>query len=673
MKKIYFSFIFILLTLLLAGQEQKKWLLEEDIIGNTFYDVQTTRSMQSRIHFFNDGTIGVAYNIMNNFPPYNDFGIGYNYYDGTSWDPYPTQSITSGIALNPSYSKFGQNGEMVVSEGANGLFINYRITKGSGDWQEIILPGAADSGKLYSPQIVTTGTLNQTIHILAMRKDTTIDFEDADQNNNCKVLYSRSNDMGITWSILNHEFDFNADYFGFSELSIVWAEPKNNTLAFLAGDYYTDLILMKSSDEGDTWQQTIVWQHPVPFFEQNVTLVTDGFWACSGSESIALDSEFKAHITFSVSCIFSDTINWTGNYDWWSDGIVYWNEDRPAFSNNPNALNPEYHPESELVIDYSLVGWSPDIDGNGILNFNWLTPYISIYPTLGISTQPSIAIADNNYVVIVYSSVTETFSNEDANYRHLWSRLGSPGGNSWGQFFDLTGDLIHIFDECVFPSVAPINDDYIHLIYQMDNGQGLCVEGGEDWPCENFIIYMRKAIAYPPVYLTPGFNSQTTTIEEGDSILFINTSTGYPEPDVFVWTFEGGTPSSSNLEDPVVQYNTQGTFDVTLYVSNGVMNQSLTIEDYITVLPGTGIKESESFIGDVMPNPGSGKFWVRIPGVNQTTIIVYDLLGEEITQIKPNPIDDKALIDLSDHNEGIYFVKIKTTESSIIRKIMLSR
>lgn len=672
MKSIGLSFVFLFLILLIAGQEKKTWPPEEEIIGNTYYDVQTTRSMQTRIHYFNDGTVGITYNIMNNLPPYNDFGIGYNYYDGTNWDPYPTQSITSGIAIKPSYSKFGANGEIVVSEGANGLFINYRLDKGSGNWQEIILSGPAGFGKLYSPQIVTSGTLNQTIHILALRKDTILDFEDPSQENICKVIYSRSSDGGITWEILHHEFDFNTDYYGFSELSIVWAEPKNNTLAFLVGDYYTDLILMKSSDGGSTWQKTIVWEHPVPFFEHNVTLI-DTFWANTGSQSLTLDSDSKVHLTFSVSCIFSDTIDWTGNYDWWADGIVYWNEDRPVFSNNPNALNPLNHPESELIEDYNLIGWSQDINGNGVLDFLWQTVYLSVYPTLGISTTPVISIDDYDNIFVVYSSITETYNNGTVDYRHLWSRLGSSGGISWGYFVDLTGDLVHIFDECVFPSIASRIDDYIHLAYQTDIDPGICIDGGKDWPCENLINYMKIAIEYPPVYLTPGFNAQTTSIEEGDSILFINTSTGNPDPNYFEWTFEGGTPTSSNLEDPVVQYNTQGTFDVTLYVSNGVMYQTLNKENYITVLPGTGVKENiNSDMIMVTPNPTTGKISVFLPDAIQTSIKVYNLLGKVVAKDENRQGENRINLDLTGNNEGIYFLEIKSGDESSIRKIILN-
>ena len=42
----------------------------------------------------------------------------------------------------------------------------------------------------------------------------------------------------------------------------------------------------------------------------------------------------------------------------WVDGLGYWNEDMPAFSNNFNALNPAGGEGSEMIINhksYSMV------------------------------------------------------------------------------------------------------------------------------------------------------------------------------------------------------------------------------------------------------------------------------------------------------------------------------
>ncbi|MEQ8361082.1 MAG: M43 family zinc metalloprotease [Cytophagales bacterium] len=55
------------------------------------------------------------------------------------------------------------------------------------------------------------------------------------------------------------------------------------------------------------------------------------------------------------------------------------------------------------------------------------------------------------------------------------------------------------------------------------------------------------------------------------------------------WSFPGGSPSSSNLEKPVVTYNQAGQYDVNLTVSNNNGSSAiLTKSNYIDVLNGSG-------------------------------------------------------------------------------------
>lgn len=51
----------------------------------------------------------------------------------------------------------------------------------------------------------------------------------------------------------------------------------------------------------------------------------------------------------------------------------------------------------------------------------------------------------------------------------------------------------------------------------------------------------------------------------------------------YEWTFEGGTPETSDEENPVVTYETPGVYDVTLVVSDGTDESTLLMEDYIEV------------------------------------------------------------------------------------------
>lgn len=54
------------------------------------------------------------------------------------------------------------------------------------------------------------------------------------------------------------------------------------------------------------------------------------------------------------------------------------------------------------------------------------------------------------------------------------------------------------------------------------------------------------------------------------------------------WTFNGGTPSSSTDENPIVTYDTPGTYSVTLQATDGVNAQTKTETNYITVLASPG-------------------------------------------------------------------------------------
>lgn len=77
------------------------------------------------------------------------------------------------------------------------------------------------------------------------------------------------------------------------------------------------------------------------------------------------------------------------------------------------------------------------------------------------------------------------------------------------------------------------------------------------------------------------FTSGATTICNGSSVQFTDQSVGSPE--TWNWTFEGGTPSSSTLQNPQVSYSTSGVYDVTLEVTLGTRSSIITATDYIHV------------------------------------------------------------------------------------------
>lgn len=77
------------------------------------------------------------------------------------------------------------------------------------------------------------------------------------------------------------------------------------------------------------------------------------------------------------------------------------------------------------------------------------------------------------------------------------------------------------------------------------------------------------------------FSASATTIIEGGSVTFTDLSTNSPTS--WSWTFAGGTPSGSTVQNPAIQYNTAGTYDVILTATNGVGSDTETKTGYIIV------------------------------------------------------------------------------------------
>ncbi|UII35012.1 GEVED domain-containing protein [Fulvivirga ulvae] len=84
---------------------------------------------------------------------------------------------------------------------------------------------------------------------------------------------------------------------------------------------------------------------------------------------------------------------------------------------------------------------------------------------------------------------------------------------------------------------------------------------------------------------TASFQASSVNVTTGASVSFTDGSSN--EPAAWSWFFEGGTPSTSTAQNPVVTYNTAGSYDVQLIVSNTAGADTLLMTDYITVSTAT--------------------------------------------------------------------------------------
>jgi subtilisin family serine protease len=91
-----------------------------------------------------------------------------------------------------------------------------------------------------------------------------------------------------------------------------------------------------------------------------------------------------------------------------------------------------------------------------------------------------------------------------------------------------------------------------------------------------------QAILNTPYAPEAAFSTPVTTIIPGTKIDFSSESMGVP--DTYAWSFEGGTPSTSTSRNPQnIEYPTEGTFNVSLTVTNAYGDDDVTINNYITV------------------------------------------------------------------------------------------
>lgn len=431
------------------------------VIGQCRYDRQSNYSMQRRMYVYPDGTIGATWMRAMLDPGYNDRGTAYNYYNGSTWGQWPTARIETVRTGWPAYAPFGPNGEIVVSHTGNatGLVFNWRPNKGTGAWTSFTLAGPDGLDLLY-PRIVTNGPNRQTIHLIVQVRSTT-----PYQGLAGALVYSRSQNGGQTWDILHQVLEgIDATrYPGHGADRYAFAEPVGDTIAFVTGEGYTDVCVMKSMDNGNTWERIDYYNSIDPFMNGMIEYPLHG--SLDSYHNIVLDDLGRVHVSSGRRIHRTDG---SGGrlYRRPSDGLIYWNETMPPLDTTilKRTDAPNGVPESILLAR---------VQNNGTDSIVGIPTYYA-----SLTSMPQLVFdRQTKFLYAFYSALTLGFFNNDYNYRHIWMRYSEDYGQTWSPPVDLTGDIFHLFTECVFPSASPTVDNKVHLIYQSDDAPGMSATG----------------------------------------------------------------------------------------------------------------------------------------------------------------------------------------------------
>jgi PKD repeat protein len=140
--------------------------------------------------------------------------------------------------------------------------------------------------------------------------------------------------------------------------------------------------------------------------------------------------------------------------------------------------------------------------------------------------------------------------------------------------------------------------DYASCHYMFTNGQKARMHAALNAPAgqRNNLHTLPNLIstgtddAFTPVACVPqaDFNNDVKFICTGTSITFADLS-WRGDATSWQWDLPGGTPSLSTDQNPVIQYNTPGVYDVTLTVTNSAGSNSLTRTGHVVVSPANGM------------------------------------------------------------------------------------
>lgn len=228
-----------------------------------------------------------------------------------------------------------------------------------------------------------------------------------------------------------------------------------------------------------------------------------------------------------------------------------------GYSNAPSESNcANCHLGTSLTTGASLI--SLTANGSSTLKYKTDSTYTIVVKASksGISTWgfETTALKDSTNTSIGTLSVstsdvqttTATISGKSRSYvEHTSSGTSGSGGRSWS-----------------FSWKAPHTDVGTITFYVIVNAANGDANNTGDVVYANTFTFSHQPLFTP----VAGFTFSPSSICEKDSISFKDTST--LSPTSWAWTFVGGSPSSSTLQNPKVAFNVWGGHKVTLVATN---------------------------------------------------------------------------------------------------------
>lgn len=276
-----------------------------------------------------------------------------------------------------------------------------------------------------------------------------------------------------------------------------------------------------------------------------------------------------------------------------------------AWSAMPYSVSSANNEVSKLMYDCGVsvdMDYTPTGSGAEVLGGNPSAQY-SYVNYFGYNAATLNGVYESSYSVSAWESLIEN----ELNNSRLVQYAGFDsyyGGHTW-----------------VCDGYDAINDFHMNWGWSGADDGYYNVDSLNPSPYD-FIVNEQILYGIEPPPVLAEFNASPTSGCGPLHVTFTDQSL-VPAPSVPItawsWTFTGGTPSTSALQNPTVVYSTPGTYAVTLTVTNSQGNNTLTRTSYITVNSTNALPLVQGFEGSFPPS----QWAINNPNGHATTWAQY--------------------------------------------------
>lgn len=324
-----------------------------------------------------------------------------------------------------------------------------------------------------------------------------------------------------------------------------------------------------------------------------------------------------------------------------------------------NANHALTNAEGQLLADYLNQGGNLYMEGGDTWKYNTQTAVHGMFGITGLD--------DGNGDLGTLNGISSTIA-KDLIFNFI-------GDNAYIDRISASGTGVAIFENespAYTAAVSNIGSNYKTIGSNFEFG-GL--EDGENTKAQYMEVIL-EFFGLGAAPLTAGFYADVTLIKPGTEVQFTDASMG-GEITAWSWTFEGGTPATSNEQNPTVTYNTNGTFNVSLEVTaDGETNQTVRT-DYITVDNTIGFETLDlNETVKCFPNPNNGHFTLQMESqtTQQVNIHVLNALGMMVYESMNVEVSGRysQSFDMNLEN-GVYYLMIESENERSIQKMVIRK